>query len=64
MKLDHYVGRIVRLNQRAFQEISELAKYQGGALENCFLVAKASGKLVCYGATHRIDVSPADVILV
>lgn len=67
MKLEKYVGRIVRLNQRAFQEIARRAKYRRTALENCFLVAGVSGemhKLICYSANHRIVVGAADVQLI
>ena len=66
-KLDHYVGRIVRLNQQAFQEIRRRAKNQGEALENCFLVAEASRgmqKLICYGSNLRVIVGIADVALI
>lgn len=67
MKLERYVGRIVRLNQHAFQEIAKRAKNQGAALENCFLVAGVSRemrKLICYGANLRIMVGAADVVLI
>lgn len=67
MKLERYVGRIVRLNQRAFQEILGRAKRQGLALENCFLVAGISHemrKLICYGADLRIMVGASDVVLI
>ena len=66
-KLNHYVGRIVRLNQIAFQEIKERAVRQGLALENSFLVAEVNRKLkkiICYGANFRIVVSLSDVVLV
>lgn len=67
MNLDKYVGRIVRLNQRAFREIAKRAKSQGASLENRFLVSGVSRgvrKLICYGATLRITVGVADVVLV
>jgi len=67
MKLEKYVGRIVRLNQRAFQEIARRAKNQGAALENCFLVAGVSremSKLICYGANLRIMVCASEVVLI
>ena len=67
MKLDRYVGRIVRLNQRAFQEILGQAKRKGQALENCFVVAGISHemrKLICYGADLRIMVGASDVMLI
>jgi DNA-directed RNA polymerase sigma subunit (sigma70/sigma32) len=66
-KLDQYVGRIVRLNKQAFQELKNRAKHQGHVLENCFLVTEVNRgmqKLICYGANLRIVVSVADVILV
>ncbi|MBS1159526.1 MAG: hypothetical protein H6R15_1945 [Proteobacteria bacterium] len=66
-KLDHYVGRIVRLNQQAFQEICRHAKNQGEVLENCFLVAQVGRgvrQLVCYGANLRITVGVADVVFI
>ena len=67
MKLEKYVGRIVRLNRRAFQEIARRAKNHGATLENCFLVAGVSRemrKLICYGANLRIVVGAADVVLI
>ncbi len=67
MKLEKYVGRIVRLNQRAFQEIARRARNRGGVLENCFLVAGVSRemrKLICYGANLRIVVGATDVVLI
>ena len=67
MKLEKYVGRIVRLNLRACHEIAKRAKHRGTALENCFLVARVSGemrKLICYGANLQIIVGPADVVLI
>jgi hypothetical protein len=66
-KLEQYVGRIVRLNQEAFQEICRRAKSQGEALENCFLVAEVSRgmhKLICYGSNLRIVVGVADVAFI
>jgi len=67
MNLEKYVGRIVRLNKRAFEEIKKRAKRQGNALENCFLVAEVSRgvhKLICYGAGLRIIVGVSDVVLI
>ena len=67
MKLERYVGRIVRLNQRAFQEILRRARTHGVALENCFVVAGISHemrKLICYGADLRIMVGTSDVVLI
>lgn len=66
-KLDQYVGRIIRLNQQAFQEICRRAKHQGETLENCFLVAKVNNgmkKLICYGSNLRIIVRVADVAFI
>jgi len=66
-KLEQYVGRIVRLNQQAFQEICRRAKNQGETLENCFLVAEVTHgihKLICYGSNLRIVVGVADVAFI
>ena len=65
--MEKYLGRIVRLNHQAFREIVKRAKDQGEAIENCFLVAEVSKKmrkLVCYGASLRITVGVADVVLI
>ena len=66
--LDKYVGRIVRLNQSAFRQLSKTATRQRGAiLDNYFVVAEISRqmhKLICYGANLRIVVSVDDVVLV
>jgi hypothetical protein len=67
MDLEKYVGRIVRLNKRAFEEIKSRAKRQGHALENCFLVAEVARgvhKLICYGANFRIIVGVSDVVMI
>lgn len=66
-KLDQYVGRIVRLNKKAFQDICHQAKNRGEALENCFLVAevrRGMRQLICYGANLRIIVGVADVAFI
>ena len=66
-KLHHYVGRIVRLNHQLFQEVASRAKKQGTILENSFLVSGVSTgvrRLICYGASFRIVVDIADVVLV
>lgn len=66
-KLDKYVGRIVRLNQKAFQDICRHAKTHGDALENCFLVAEVTRgmhKLICYGSNLRIIVGVGDVVFI
>jgi len=67
MNLEKYVGRIVRLNKRAFEEIKSRARRQGDVLENCFLVASVNRgvhKLICYGANLRIVVGVADVVII
>ena len=67
MNLEKYVGRVVRLNQRAFRELAARAKRQGETLENCFLVSEVSRgmqKLICYGANLRIVVGVSDVVLI
>jgi len=66
-RLDHYVGRIVRLNKIAFQAIKQRAIRQGIALENCFVVAEVNlqpKKMICYGTRFRIVADFSDVILV
>lgn len=66
-QLQHYVGRIVRLNKATFQKIAEKAARSGEAVENFFVVATANQKmrkLVCYGANTRVSVSLADVVLI
>lgn len=66
-QLDRYVGRIVRLNQRAFRELAKRAKEQGKFLENCFLVAGVSRemrKLICYGANLRLIVGVSEIALI
>lgn len=67
MKLERYVGRIVRLKQNAFAALIARARRQGAALENCFLVAgigREMSTLICYGADLRITVGVADVVLI
>lgn len=66
-KLEKYVGRIVRLNQQAFQRIIGKRKNMGTHLDNCFLVAAVNrkiGRLICYGANWRIVVCPAEIVLI
>ncbi|SBT07667.1 hypothetical protein PROAA_230010 [Candidatus Propionivibrio aalborgensis] len=65
-QLQRYVGRIVRLNKRAYQGIKAKAIRRDHALENCFVVAGISlgVQLICYGANSRIVVDIADVSLV
>lgn len=65
--LNHYVGRIVRLNKLAFEKIKDRALRRGVAVENSFLVAEVNRKLkkiICYGANFRIVVGFSDVVLV
>ncbi len=65
--LHHYVGRIVRLNKSAYQDLRRRAIRQGLALENSFVVAEFSRKLrklICYGASFRIVVDVTEVVLV
>lgn len=66
-KLDHYVGRIVRLKDRAYEQIVRRGRRFVENQENCFLVAAVDrqvSRLICYGANQRIDVGPADIVLV
>lgn len=66
-QLQRYVGHVVRLNQQTFAEVSRRARRRGQMLENCFVVAEVSRqmhKLVCYGASLRILVGAADVVLI
>ena len=66
-QLEQSVGRIVKLKQQAFQKIRERAQRQGLALENSFLVTevrRGMKKLICYGASFRIEVDVSDVIFV
>lgn len=66
-KLDHYVGRIVRLKDQAYQQLVRRGRRFVEDQENCFLVASVDrqlSRLICYGADRRIDVGPADIVLV
>jgi hypothetical protein len=66
-KLNTYVGRMVRLNKYAYQELKTRAIQRGLALENSFLVAEVSRnvkKLICYGASFRIVVDISDVVFI
>ena len=66
-KLDHYVGRIVRLKDRAYEQIARRGRRFVEHQENCFLVAAVDrqlSRLICYGANRRIDVGPGDIVLV
>ena len=65
--LDKYVGRIVRLNQSAFSQLSQTARPRGVIPDNYFVVAETSRqmhKLICYGANLRVVVGVDDVVLV
>ena len=67
IKLENYVGRVVRLKESAFREIVRRARRHGKSLENCFLVAGISAemrKLICYGADLRIMVGVSEVVLI
>jgi len=66
-KLQHYVGRLVRLRPAIFDRLASEARRRGAAVENSFIVASARtacNKLVCCGADRCLLVSPADVNLV
>ena len=66
-QLQSYVGHVVRLNQPTFAEVSRRTRRRGEMLENCFVVAEVRGqmhKLICYGASLRIIVGAADVVLI
>lgn len=66
-KLQHYVGRLVRLRPAIFDRLASAASRRGAAVENSFIVASARtacNKLVCCGAEQCLLVSPADVSLV
>lgn len=67
MKLENYVGRVVRLKQSAFAQIARRARRHEKVLENCFLVAGVSSemrKLICYGANLRVMVGASEVVLI
>lgn len=66
-KLQHYVGRLVRLRPAIFDRLASEARRRGAAVENSFIVASARtacNKLVCCGADRCLLVSPSDVSLV
>ena len=66
MRLDGYVGRVVRLKQDSFQPVARRARRQGISVENRFIVASINGemgKLICYGADFRVAVSATEVAL-
>jgi hypothetical protein len=66
MRLEGYVGRVVRLKQESFQPIVRRAQRRGMEMENRFIVASVHPdmhKLICYGADFRVAVSAAEVAL-
>ncbi|HEX8961384.1 MAG TPA: hypothetical protein VF801_00165 [Rhodocyclaceae bacterium] len=67
MRLDGYVGRMVRLKHENFQPIVRRARRRGhDDLENRFIVASVDGemgKLICYGADVRVAVAAGEVAL-
>ena len=66
-KLEKYVGRIVRLKQRALERITGGKRIFVDHEDNCFLVAaidRQMSRLICYGANRRIDVCAADIVLI
>lgn len=66
-KLRSFVGRLVKLRPEPLARLLLQKRVQKSALENLFLVCAAigrSGKLVCYGGSHRVLVSLTDVVLV
>jgi hypothetical protein len=66
--LEKYVGRIIRLNQSAFSQLSRNNRQRGvNPPDNYFVVAdsrRQMRQLICYGANLRIVVDVADVVLV
>ena len=66
--LEKYVGRIVRLNQSAFRQLSCNSRQRGvNPPDNYFVVAsirRQMRQLICYGANLRIVVGVADVVLI
>ena len=66
-ELEKYLGRNVRLEQRAFQRIAGKRRYLAGYPENHFLVAaidRRMRRLICYGADCRVDAREDEVVLV
>lgn len=66
-KLNTYLGRMVRLDERVFEAKRYRAASLGYDLENCFLVSERSSSLdylICYGANIRVVVNAANVVLV
>jgi len=65
--LERYVGKIVRLKQRALDEVTRRGKTRQQPVENCFVVAAVSRgmhTLICYGANLRVTVGAGDVVLI
>ena len=65
-KLQHYVGRLVRLRPAIFERLASAARRRGEAIDNSFIVASARiacNKLVCCGADRCLLVRPSDISL-
>ena len=66
-KLERYVGRLVRLHNKAFLDITKSDKQSHKPPENCFVVASVGlgmRKLICYGANLRITVGVSEIVLI
>ena len=66
-ELEKYLGRNVRLEQRAFQRIAGKRRYFAERPENHFLVAaidRRIRRLICYGANCRVAALADEVVLV
>ena len=66
-KLERYVGRRVRLHNKAFLDITKNDKRSNEPQENCFVVAsvgRGMRKLICYGANLRITVGVSEIVLI
>lgn len=67
IKLKSFIGRLVKLRPESFTRLLLQKQIRKNTLENLFLVCAAirrNGKLVCYGGSHRVLVSLAEVVLV
>jgi hypothetical protein len=65
--LQHYVGKMVQLRTKSFAALLARMGRRGMVLENRFLVGAANrrlGKLICYGSCLRLEIRPADIVLV
>lgn len=65
--LQHYIGKIVQLRTKSFAALLARIGPRGETLENRFLVGAANrrlGKLICYGSCLRLEIRPADIMLV